>query len=88
MTCNSPIGQRPLKNEDSCCPQKPKTTPKESEILQWCAKGKTTAEIAFILNRSENTINFHIYNLRTKFGLHSRHAVVLKALQLGMISYP
>ncbi|MEB0206218.1 helix-turn-helix domain-containing protein [Pseudomonas sp. CCC3.1] len=62
----------------------PTLTPKEQEILEWCAQGKTSAEVAIILKRSEATINFHIANLRLKFGVTSRHAAVLKAIKLGM----
>ena len=62
----------------------PCLTPKEQEILSWCARGKTSAEVAIILNRSETTINFHIANLRMKFGVTSRHAAVIKAIKLGM----
>lgn len=66
----------------------PTLTPKEQEVLGWCAQGKTSAEIAIILNRSETTINFHIANLRLKFGVTSRHAAVLKAIKLGMPLLP
>lgn len=66
----------------------PVLTPKEQEVLGWCAQGKTSAEVAIILNRSETTINFHIANLRLKFGVTSRHAAVLKAIKLGMPLLP
>ena len=66
----------------------PALTPKEQEVLGWCARGKTSAEVAIILNRSETTINFHIANLRLKFGVTSRHAAVLKAIKLGMPLLP
>ncbi|MFP3517265.1 helix-turn-helix domain-containing protein [Pseudomonas sp. SIMBA_077] len=66
----------------------PSLTPKEQEILSWCAQGKTSAEVAIILNRSETTINFHIANLRMKFGVTSRHAAVIKAIKLGMPLLP
>lgn len=66
----------------------PRLTQKEQEILGWCALGKTSAEMAIILNRSETTINFHIANLRVKFGVTSRHAAVLKAIKFGMPLLP
>ena len=66
----------------------PALTPKEQEVLGWCARGKTSAEVAIILNRSETTINFHIANLRLKFGVTSRHAAVLKAIKFGMPLLP
>lgn len=66
----------------------PSLTQKEQEILEWCAKGKTSAEIAIILSRSETTINFHMANLRLKFDVTSRHAAVLKAIKLGITLLP
>ena len=69
-------------------PLMPRLTQKEKEILGWCAQGKTSAEMAIILNRSETTINFHIANLRVKFGVTSRHAAVLKAIKFGMPLLP
>lgn len=66
----------------------PHLTPKEHEILDWCSRGKTSAEIAIILNKSETTINFHMANLRAKFNVTSRHAAVLKAIKLGMATLP
>lgn len=69
-------------------PLMPRLTQKEQEILGWCARGKTSAEMAIILNRSETTINFHIANLRVKFGVTSRHAAVLKAIKFGMPLLP
>jgi DNA-binding CsgD family transcriptional regulator len=66
----------------------PSLTPKEHEVLSWCAQGKTSAEVALILNRSETTINFHIANVRMKFGVTSRHAAVIKAIKLGMPLLP
>ena len=69
-------------------PLMPRLTQKEQEILGWCALGKTSAEMAIILNRSETTINFHIANLRVKFGVTSRHAAVLKAIKFGMPLLP
>lgn len=69
-------------------PLMPRLTQKEQEILGWCAQGKTSAEMAIILNRSETTINFHIANLRVKFGVTSRHAAVLKAIKFGMPLLP
>ncbi|WP_141232210.1 helix-turn-helix domain-containing protein [Pseudomonas lundensis] len=37
----------------------PKTTAREQQILQCCAKGMTSAEIAKVMHRSVSTINFH-----------------------------
>ena len=74
-----------LDNEHATCT--PKITVREQQILQLCAKGMTTAEIAITLHRAESTINFHFFNLRAKFGTRCRHATVLKALKFGILTH-
>jgi DNA-binding CsgD family transcriptional regulator len=44
-------------------------TPQETQVAGLVKDGKTSKEIADILNVSETTINFHRKNLRVKFGL-------------------
>jgi len=44
-------------------------TPQEMQVAGLVKDGKTSKEIADILNVSETTINFHRKNLRVKFGL-------------------
>jgi len=65
-----------------------KITPTEQKVLHWSSKGKTTYEIAIILNRTEATVNFHFANLRRKFEVSSRHSVLLHAIRLGLIPLP
>lgn len=60
-------------------------TAKETQILMWCSKGKTSWEIARIQNCSESTINFHFSNIRRKFAVSSRSAALLKAIESGAI---
>ena len=48
-------------------------TPQEMQVASLVKDGKTSKEIADILNVSEATVNFHRKNLRVKFGLtHQR----------------
>ncbi|MGF6777180.1 LuxR family quorum-sensing transcriptional regulator LasR [Paraburkholderia sp. GAS334] len=63
----------------------PKLTPRERECLKWTARGKSTWEISHILNCSEAVVNFHMKNIRTKFGVNSRRAAAVIATQLGVI---
>jgi LuxR family quorum-sensing transcriptional regulator LasR len=63
----------------------PKLTPRERECLKWTARGKSTWEISQILNCSEAVVNFHMKNIRTKFGVTSRRAAAVIAAQLGLI---
>jgi DNA-binding CsgD family transcriptional regulator len=44
-------------------------TPQEMQVAGLVKDGKTSKEIANILNVSETTVNFHRKNLRVKFGL-------------------
>jgi DNA-binding CsgD family transcriptional regulator/predicted lactoylglutathione lyase len=47
-------------------------TPQETQVAALIKDGKTSKEIADILNVSETTIHFHRKNLRTKFGLKNK----------------
>jgi DNA-binding CsgD family transcriptional regulator len=49
-------------------------TPKELQIAHLIAKGKTTKEIAELLNTSSGTIDFHRNNIRNKLNLKNRRA--------------
>jgi DNA-binding NarL/FixJ family response regulator len=52
---------------------------REVEVLTWAARGKTSAEIAKILDLTKRTVDFHIDNARTKLGASTRTEAVLKA---------
>ena len=47
-------------------------TPQEIQVAALIKDGKTSKEIAEILNVSDTTIHFHRKNLRTKFGLKNQ----------------
>ncbi len=52
---------------------------RELEVLTWSARGKTSDEIASILNLSKRTVDFHIDNARDKLGVATRTQAVVKA---------
>ncbi|HUD85719.1 MAG TPA: response regulator transcription factor [Xanthobacteraceae bacterium] len=52
---------------------------REVEVLTWAARGKTSAEIAKILDLTKRTVDFHIDNARAKLGASTRTEAVLKA---------
>ncbi|MGP0060989.1 MAG: response regulator transcription factor [Beijerinckiaceae bacterium] len=52
---------------------------REAETLTWASRGKTSAEIAQILGLTKRTVDFHIDNARSKFGVATRIQAVLKA---------
>ncbi|HHA3890709.1 TPA: LuxR family transcriptional regulator [Pseudomonas aeruginosa] len=56
------------------------------EVLQWCAIGKTSWEISVICNCSEANVNFHMGNIRRKFGVTSRRVAAIMAVNLGLIT--
>lgn len=66
----------------------PVLTARERDCLQWMAAGKTAWEIGRILGISEAGVNFHIANMRNKFGVSKRNDVVLRAIRLGLIELP
>jgi DNA-binding CsgD family transcriptional regulator len=47
-------------------------TPQEMQVASLVRDGKTSKEVAGILNISETTVNFHRKNLRVKFGLANK----------------
>jgi len=56
-------------------------TPRERELLQWSAQGKTTDDISCILGVSTHTVESHQRNIRDKLdAINVTHAVV-KALR-------
>lgn len=52
---------------------------REVDVLTWAARGKTSAEIAKIMELTKRTVDFHIDNARTKLGAATRTEAVLKA---------
>ncbi|VXB90690.1 LuxR family transcriptional regulator [Massilia sp. 9I] len=67
-------------------PDLPRLTRRELEVLQWVMVGKSSWEIARITNCSEATVNFHLANVRQKFGVNTRQQAVVKAIALGLIT--
>jgi DNA-binding NarL/FixJ family response regulator len=58
---------------------------REVDVLTWSARGKTSAEIAKILELTKRTVDFHIDNARTKLGAATRTEAVLKAATSRLI---
>ena len=52
---------------------------REIECLTWSARGKTSPEIAQIVNISKRTVNFHIENACRKLNVATRTEAVVKA---------
>lgn len=64
----------------------PVLTPREREVLKWCAAGKTSWCISEILGISEHGVEFHMRNIMKKFDAETRVTAVVKGLQSGQIT--
>lgn len=60
-------------------------TPREREVLQLAAEGKSNKESAALLNLSTYTVETHRTNLMQKLGLHSVPELILYAVRKGII---
>ncbi len=69
-----------VKDSDS-----PKLTPRESEILQYVAKGFSFTEVAKLISVSPHTVTHHIKNIYKKLAVCSRAEAVYEAMQLGLV---
>lgn len=61
-------------------------TKREKEVFDLLVNGKTTKEIAIILNISDKTVRNHISNAIQKVGVKGRSQAVVEFLRLGEIS--
>jgi len=61
-------------------------TPREKEILQLLAEGKSNKEVASMLNLSTNTVETHRTRIMQKLDLHSSAEIVLYAVRKRLIS--
>lgn len=55
-------------------------TPREAEILEWVAKGKSNPEIGTILGISFRTVQKHLERVYSRLGVDNRHAAITLAL--------
>ncbi|WP_153102311.1 helix-turn-helix transcriptional regulator [Paraburkholderia hayleyella] len=65
--------------------QRPELTPRENEVLNWLASGKTNWDISVLLGISEHGVVHHVRNILGKFDVPTRRQAVAKAIALGMI---
>lgn len=60
-------------------------TPRETEVMTWVARGKSSADIAVLMSTSERTVNFHVNNVLQKLTVGSRTQAAVRCAQLGLI---
>lgn len=61
-------------------------TAREKEVLLWSSEGKTTSDVALILNIRERTVTFHLQNTLKKLNVCNRTHAVARAISLGLIN--
>jgi DNA-binding CsgD family transcriptional regulator len=61
-------------------------TPREREVLNLVADGKTDREVAEILFISRRTVNYHITHILGRLNVHSRQDAVARAHDLGLLA--
>lgn len=72
--------------KDTCADaERVRLTRKEQEALRWAMLGKTAWETARIQGCSEATINFHLGNIRRKFGVSTLRAALVLAIVQGVV---
>lgn len=63
-------------------------TPRQREIVQLHAEGRSIKQIAGVLEISEKTVEFHKHHIQQSFNLRSNADVVLFAVKQGLIPVP
>jgi DNA-binding NarL/FixJ family response regulator len=66
-------------------PRLPKLTPREREVVQLLAEGKSSKEVASLLNLSTKTAETHRSNIMRKLGFHSVRDLVVYAIKNNII---
>jgi len=61
-------------------------TPREREVLQLLAEGRSVKEIAAVLDISPRTVEFHKYNVMEKLGLRTTAELTQYAIKHGIVS--
>ncbi len=74
-----------LRPQESDASEKCVLTPREREVIQLVAEGKTTKEVATALNLSVKTAETHRTNLMRKLDLHSVADLTLYAVRNGIV---
>jgi DNA-binding NarL/FixJ family response regulator len=63
-------------------------SPREREVLQLLAEGKSMKEVAAVLDISPRTVEFHKYRIMEHLGVKSNAELVQHAIKLGLIAPP
>jgi DNA-binding NarL/FixJ family response regulator len=69
-------------------PQYDRLTPREKQILELAAQGKSNRVIAALLHLSENTVAVHRANLMAQLGIHRTTDLIVWAVKKGLVYLP
>jgi DNA-binding NarL/FixJ family response regulator len=72
--------------EDTAVARLSRLTPREKEILQLMAQGKSSSMIAQELGMSSGTLRTHAQNFITKLGVHSKMEALVLAIRHGVVT--
>ena len=82
-TVRNRIARSPVRAEPAAAVR---LTDREVEALTWSARGKSSTDIAVLMNVSERTVNFHIDNAIRKLDVATRIQAAVKAALIGLIA--
>ena len=77
------VGRAQLKPGD---PDGSDLTPRELDILQLLARGRSNPEIAQALSLSESTVKANLTRIMDKLEVRDRVQVIIRAAQLGLVT--
>jgi DNA-binding NarL/FixJ family response regulator len=69
-------------------PQYDRLTPREKQILELAAQGKSNKTIGALLHVSENTVAVHRANLMAELGIHRTTDLIVWAAKKGLVHLP
>jgi DNA-binding NarL/FixJ family response regulator len=69
-------------------PQYDRLTPREKQILELAAQGRSNKTIADFLRLSENTVAVHRANLMAELGIHRTTDLIIWAARKGLVRLP
>jgi DNA-binding CsgD family transcriptional regulator len=61
-------------------------SPREAQVLDWVAPGKTNKEIGVILDLSPRTVQKYLEHIYRKIGVQSRTAAAAKAHEMASLA--
>jgi DNA-binding NarL/FixJ family response regulator len=82
------IGPGVLAHTRARDPQYDRLTPREKQILELAAHGKSNKNIAVLLHLSENTVAVHRANLMAELDIHRTTDLILWAFKKGLVHLP